>query len=399
MVGKERELPVTAEAAVPETYDFGNARLRAMRSRLFDEQAYQELLAKDLDGLIASLAQTDYQADVEAALLRYRGLPCVHEAVRTSLARTLNKLAGFYQGHPRRLVDLLLARWDRRNLLAILRAQAAPPPLRRTEEIMSLLVPTGRLDETALAQLVAQPGLRATVDLMVAWRLPDAETAETILRAWPAYQQSENLATLEHALNRAYAYWLDSQLDCSRGQSLPPLNADRDLVRWFLCAEVDHSNLMLALRLHSAGPENLRLWPVTVQDRPLQVGTSGAGLSALFLPAGSLSPRLLEQVVRAHTRDDVLRLLLVVPGMSRWQAALEEWVQSGDLPALETNLEYALTREAAQLFVAGDPLGIAVPIAYVWSKDNEVRNLRLLGHGLANQLDPVTIRDQLLVLW
>ena len=51
--------------------DYGNARLRAMRSRLLSSADYARLMTTEsVDGLVATLADTAYGPDLEAALTR-----------------------------------------------------------------------------------------------------------------------------------------------------------------------------------------------------------------------------------------------------------------------------------------------------------------------------------------
>lgn len=167
--------------------------------------------------MIGSLAQTTYKPDVEAALPRWRGLRCVQEAVRSHLTRVLRKIASFYSGRPGQQVELLLVRWDRRNLLTVVRAQAVPPPLRCEENLSTLLTPAGRLDETDLNHLVKQPDLRAAIDLLVSGNIPDAATARTIRAAWPDFARSSDLIVLEQAVNLGYTQWLERQAPCGHG--------------------------------------------------------------------------------------------------------------------------------------------------------------------------------------
>lgn len=368
-------------------FDYGNARVRAMKARLFDAHDYQELLAKDLDGLIASLAQTGYKPDVEAALVRYGGLALLHEALRMNLARTLRQVASFYEGPPRQQIDLLLARWDRRNLLTLVRAQAASAPLRRTEDVLTLLVPAGALDAADLAELARQPELRAMIDLMVSWKIPDAETGRILAASWTAYERSDDLSVLETSINRAYVQWLDRHVQCSGTDGVAPAHRperNHDVLASVLCAEIEQLNLLIALRLREAHLIGGPLRMDQVSDR--------------FLPAGNLKPRVLVDAVTAKERQDVIALLAAMPGISSWRGPLEAWQESGDLAALERDLEDELTRQAAGLFVKGDPLGIAVPLAFTYAKENEIRNLRILGQGLAHQVEPAEIRELLLVL-
>ena len=155
---------------MPRGYGYGNARLRAMRSRLLTGRAYDALLDKaTIEELINALAETPYREDVEAALVHTEGVRAVFEAVRANLTCTLRQIRRFYEARPLILVDLLFRRWDRHNLLAILRGQRQNAP---TEQVLLTVVPVGQLDEVSLRELARQPGLRAVIDLMTTWRLP-----------------------------------------------------------------------------------------------------------------------------------------------------------------------------------------------------------------------------------
>ena len=140
-------------------YGYGNARLRAMRSRLLTEADYGALLAKtSIEEFISALTETPYQADLEAALLRAEGVHCIFEAVRTNLTRTLRQITGFFEGEPLTLFSLLLRRWDRHNLLTILRGQKQEVS---PEAVLSTVVPVGQLDEVACGcgqKVKTQPG-------------------------------------------------------------------------------------------------------------------------------------------------------------------------------------------------------------------------------------------------
>ena len=122
-------------------YGYGNARVRAMKSRLLDARAYGDLLAAtSIDMVIEMLVRTAYRETIEATLVKYGGVKCVAEALRLDLARTVGRIKLFFEGRPRALVALLLSRWDMRNLMAVLRGQARGVP---AEEILDALVPAG----------------------------------------------------------------------------------------------------------------------------------------------------------------------------------------------------------------------------------------------------------------
>lgn len=354
-------------------FDYGNARLRARKSALFDRSDYERLLGKDLEGLLGALAATPYGPEVEESLTRARGRACLHRVLRTHLGRTLNEMRGFYQGRSGEQVGHLVGRWDLRNILTVLRGSASHTP---PEEILGLLVPTGSLDESVLRELVQQTDLRATVDLLVAWGVPQRATAHALLRAWPTYQQTHRLAALERALHVAHAATLDRALD--------PADPQDALLRRVLLAEVDQLNILTALRLWTARTEG-------------EVWQFDASQADPFLPGGNVAVRALRAAVQAPSRELALQALQGALDR-RLRDALASWERDGDLSALADRLEEALTRLAVSFWWAEDPSGIGAPVAFVWAKENEARNLRILGIGGDDRVPPQLLRDRLVVL-
>jgi len=295
-------------------WDYGNARIRALRSRLFDRHGYRDLLrARNIEALLGALAATPYRPDVEAALTRNPDLHRFDEVLRIHGARVLHSLPGWYEAEARREVERLLARWDWRNLRTILQALARRVP---AQEIEPLLVPAGALEPATLNTLARQPNVAAAVDLMRAWGLPTR-----------GLSGDDPLA----ALDRLWAPYLD----------------------------VDRLNLMTALRLRAA----------RLHDR--------VEAHEEFLPGGALDPRTLDDVAHAATRDAVRALL-----PSPWTRRLADWERDGDLAALSDALEIEALLEAVRGFVRGDPLGPAIPRAFVAATELELRNLRCVARGI-----------------
>jgi vacuolar-type H+-ATPase subunit C/Vma6 len=74
-------------------YDYANARLRAMRTRLLERRTLIELASvARVEDLITRLAELDYRMEIESALARYSGARVVTEAVRLHLARRCGKI-------------------------------------------------------------------------------------------------------------------------------------------------------------------------------------------------------------------------------------------------------------------------------------------------------------------
>lgn len=351
-------------------FDYGNARLRAMKSRLFDRLEYHRLAAvPTIDTLLAALASGPYRLDVEAALPRYRGIRRLDEVLRLNLARTLQAVRRFYEEPVRTSIDLLLGRWDLHNVRTILRGRARVAAI---EEILPLLVPAGRLDDPALRELAGQPGVRATLDLMGTWSMPSRRMARAVLAVWSSYERTGNPVVLENALNRAYAAHLDQALT---GE--PP-----ELAR-VLRSELDQINLLAALRLREAVAHG-------EQDRE--------PISDRYLEGGRLPRHALVAVSQESERERVYEILEGNNLPHRWQEPLRAWIDHDDLLELSNGLDRASFDATVALFATGDPLGMAVPIAFVRAKEEEVRNLHRIGRGLMTGSRPEEIEDLLVVM-
>lgn len=353
---------------MPAGYGYGNARLRAMRSQLLTEADYRALLARtSLDELITALADTPYQAEIEAALVRMEGVRTIFEAVRANLTRTLRQIWGFFEGRPLTLVNLLLRRWDRHNLLSILRGQSQEIS---ADLILSTLVPVGQLDEVSLRELARQPTLRAAIDLMIAWQLPYARVLRQVQgRIDPALAFDQ----LEMALNRFHYASLWAELGSAKGNAA--------IVLEYLRTEVDLINISTTLRLaRIPGASTLVAQRYEALDvRPLLI--EGRGL----VPVEQLAELVaagqgVEGVVYGLSETRYAPALAA--GWQRYQAG------ETSLTVLERELERWQAGQIAAMF-SRNPLSIAIPIGYIGCKEIEAANLRLIAQaidlGLAGQ--------------
>lgn len=352
--------------------DYGNARLRAMRSRLLSSRDYARLMATDsMDGLVAALADTAYGPDMEAALTRYRGLHRFDEIVRVHLVRVLGAVKRFYEDPEQRLIELLLDRWDLQNLRVILRGQAQ---FLRSEEILHLVVPVGKLNSAELTELGLQPSLRLVIDLMVAWGIPSRSTARRLLDAWPAYEATGDVVVLEVALNAAFAERLDEVLGESEAGAAVVLRS-----------EVDETNLLTALRLRAARADG-------------EITMAEAGSVDRYLTAGRIRLADLGAVAMTEDRSAVAALLGEAHLLPGWMDALEAWADRDDLVTLTDDLRLASTGVAVGLFHRGDPLSFDVPVAFTRAQEHEAQNLRWIARCLAHGLGLAELERRVVVI-
>jgi V/A-type H+-transporting ATPase subunit C len=340
-----------------DDYGYANARLRAMKSRLLTRSDYAELLDEPtIEDVIARLTHTVYQPEIEAALIKAVGWECLSESLRRHLAQTLAKITRFFDGAPLRLWRILIARWEVFDLKTILRGQAHHIP---ANEILDALIPVGDLKESDLSRLAQQTSVRATVDLLATWHYP---YAPPLLEAMPRYSERRDLAELELALERArYQFALKQLADLE--------DANAEMVRAALYAEIDAANILTVMRL-SEGGSRVRL---------AQRYGSAAPAPLLIKGGGSTSRRL-------FTRKDIPPIDALVRELSnttfgdaltRGMARHEEKKTVG---VFEDEMDEKLARQNLALFHR-DPLSIGIAMAYLTALVTEVRNLRVIGRG------------------
>lgn len=362
---------------MPHGYGYGNTRLRAMRSRLLTPVDYQQLLAKkDIPELITAVAETPYKGDVEIALTRTGGVSCIFEAIRTNLIHTLLQILTFFEGEPRTLVELILRRWDRHNLLTILRGQSQEVSV---EAVLAALIPVGQLDEVALRELARQPGLRAVLDLMTTWQLP---YAGVLRRVKPRTGTTPDLDQLELTLN--------SFLFDSIRAKLKPGDHNHALLLEQLVVDLDLINLRTTLQLaHQPGlAAQVQEHYHTTNVRPLLLQSGGS------LPVDHLA----QLVAQANGLEGLVNSLRNTP----YGAALAEgWRRyqgrEGGLTVMERELERWQAQRAASMFTR-DPLSLAIPLGYIGCKEVEAANLRLIAQAVSLNLNRTELQRDLIIV-
>lgn len=341
-------------------YEYGNTRLRARWSQRLRPADYSAMLvAPDLDHMVGRLAGADMRPDVEASLPRVSGLRLIDEIVRRHLTRQFRDLRSFYTEETADEVRPLLDRWDVRNLVVVLRGQVArlAAPL-----VDTLLVPVGSLRASLLDRLAAQPGLRAAIDLMVAWSVPTRRTARELAARLPVFEQSGDPAVLEEVLHR--------HLFTESGAPE---------VRDSIARETDESNILAALRLRRA-----RLAGETLAGFP-------------WLEGGRFPEARLEDIIHANDPEVAAALITGGPHLPAWEGAVEQWVAGQDLAALEAALRAIRWRHEISQFRLGDPLGAAVPVGFAAAKQGEAHDVRLLARTIVHQLPVEPVQSRLVM--
>jgi vacuolar-type H+-ATPase subunit C/Vma6 len=351
-------------------YNYGNARLRAMKGRLLSREeleAFAEM--SSLQALINALVKTAYRRAVEAALMRAEGMACIAETLSRDLAETFGKMRSFYSGRAGEQIAVMLGGYDVHNLKTVLRglSKNALP-----EEINAALLPVGELTSGLLAQLARAPEPRVAIDHLASARLPIAQPLVKLRAERPG----AGLREMELALDRWRFQQAQARVQKSRGRN--------GLLSAVLDAESDLINLLTMLRFAYAPAER----------QLLQKRLGSDDLSRYFVGPGRLSFELLNRAAAQDGLEAAAEILSGTRYEAPLQAGLSAHKQSGRLSEFEMQLRAAILRWKAGL-VAADPLGIGVPLGYSALKVNEVANLRWLARGIYLELGADAIKADL----
>jgi V/A-type H+-transporting ATPase subunit C len=351
-------------------YDYGNARLRAMKSRLLSAPDLHQLAASDsLDQLAAFLTRTPYRESLEAALAQATGLTALSQGIKQNVVQTMRKIRSFFQGHEGSLIGLILRRFDIHNLKAILRGlanRAAPA------EIDAAFLPVGDIPESVLMELARAPDQNAAIDLLATLREPTASPLLD-LRFRPA--DSSDTSQMEIALDRWHFDGLETFIASARLKG--------SLFEEACKLEADFLNLLTVFRLI-----------------PSADGTGGlpgeevAALPDWFVGSGRLPLTMLTQAARQTSLSGAVRRLTVAVYEEPLRTGLESASRTGRVSDLERHLSRYRLRWLASL-PGKDPLGPGVALAYIGLKVSEINNLRWVAHGIDIGLTPALIQEEL----
>lgn len=395
----------TALAKPEVDYGYINARIRAMKSQLFDRSFIESLLAmKSAEDVIAALGNTSYRGDIERGSVKYPGIAGIEEGLKDHLSTSYNKVVKVVGGNKEasRLLNLLLGRWDLHNLRTVIRGKHSGAT---DEEIKSQLIPAGSLDEVTLTELTKQPDVKACIDLLANWKVPYAKPLQEGFRL---YLNTGNLADLETSLDRFY---YEFALAETEPRALLGHSQSVRLVREFFKREIDFVNIMSALRLvkehlaqelmkqrASEGAVDFPAGGVSKRAGVKDKDQGHSGLARYFIDGGrELSVSRLVGLAMLPEVEDLVEALRGTSYGQTLGEGLKRFFETGSISVLERIMEEGIIKSTVALF-RQDPLNFSQIIAYLWAKFNEVVNLRIVLHGKAVGMQDDRIREALVLV-
>lgn len=372
------------------SYEYLNARLRAMRGALLPESTLEALVKtrRFQDFCDALAALPGYGEALASSQTRFQGLEAVEWALKEDLSATARKIrmmaalsgdgkgasSPFFWDKERRylpkderesetlanLVEVLIQKWDLFNVKTLLRGKHSHTD---PQELNMSLIPVGKLEHGSLQTLVAARDVKEVFDYLITWQVDFAKPLREGLRS---YVERKDLVMAEYYLDR---YYFEKGLHLALGE-----RAENGSLREILETQVDLANILTALR-------------------ELRVKTD-AHPATFFIAGGRLSFEFLRSLLTEKKLEGVLEKLAVTPYSESLQGTLL-FIEKGDLSVVEKKLDEMLMKKALRMYLR-DPLGLGVLIGYLWMKVAEVTNLKMIAHGVFYKMPEHTIREKLM---
>ncbi len=353
-------------------FDYGNARLRVMKSRLLTSHDLEALTeAETVQSLTVALIKTPYRKAIETTLAHTTGLKALMEAFQLDLIDTATRIRQFYSRTAGELAARVLSIYDIHNIKTILRGfgkNISPA------EIISTLLPVGDLSYNLLVEIAHTTSPRVAIDQLASLNFPVARPLLKLRGEHPGAEIPE----MELALDK----WFFHEELCQQEAE----NQEEELFKEALKLDADITNLLTVLRFIHTPTERKLLRERFGADR----------LEALFVGPGRIPFKTLLLASSQTALASAVGLLSTLPYKDALQAGLASYLKTGRLSDFENQLQRMRLQWMAQ-WIVKDPLGIGVLLGYLALKINEIRNLYWISKGINLGLDKEKLRQGLLL--
>ncbi len=321
-------------------YPYTYARVSFMRSFLLGKDDYHKLMKMDINETISYLESSQYRKEIDELAVKFHGVRLMELALNRNLANTWLKLKRISTANLRVLISAYLLRADIWNIKVIVRANYTKLDPGQLEV---MLLPVGFLSGKKLGELAKKESVE---DILKAIGFIDYGYFADAL---DSFRDTKSLSEIETALDRFFYSAMDAF-----SRRLP--GAGRHF-REFLEGELETATIMSILRLKRAN--------MAAKD------------IERFIVAPIPEKSLLRRMIDSPTALDAAKLL----EQSRLKAVVgngvKEFVDNGSLIMLELDLSRRVLKRSA-LLSHQHPLTIDVILGYMFAKELEVRNLRLM---------------------
>ena len=334
-------------------YPYTYARVSVMKSKLIRSEEYARLIKMSLNEIISFLQASEYKEAIDQFGVKYSGVELMEMALNKNLTDAWNKLRRISPEEVVFLIDTYLDRTDLWNLKTIMRglhAKATP------EQIEVMLLPAGRLSLTGLRMLIKSESVE---DFLKKLGIADIKF-ESMQKEFEVFKSKKLIFELENFLDRTYYGRMIEFTEC--------IPKEGKLFKKFLEAEIETINAMNVLRLQRAGTSGSKV-------RSYVVGNASATIKKL---------------IASGSRKESMQLMKIP------EPAAGDFVSTGSLTGVEVEAYRRLLKKTG-ILLHQHPLSVDVILGYMFAKEIEVKNLKILLKSRQLKLDEKFTEQRLIM--
>ncbi len=341
-------------------YAYTVARVKAKKSQLMGDDAYQKMLMMSLPEISRFISETGYSKEITSMTGKFTGINLIEHATYANMASVFTSILDSATGELKDTLAADLERWDIWNLKIILRGKSFGIDL---DSIREDLVPAGVLDAEDLEKLLSldvDDDIIANYERMTGVSIPQSVVAE--------YKAQGNLAPIEDFLDKHHFERLLATVD-SRSR---PTRLYQEFIRKI----IDTINLETILKLKLEGIHGEPVMKYIIsggKDIDKKLATQLANAETIAEAENDLAQLDMYEFIKDALGKDTHSLKDIVAGLRRYKM------------------------KEASTFSHLYPLSIIPIIDYMLHKENEVNNIRIVARGIDAGLDKEIIKGLLVI--
>ncbi len=339
--------------AAASHYPYTYARTSVMKAALLKKQDYLKLLKMDISEATQFLESTQYKREIDELAVNFKGIELIETALNRNLSNTSIKLRRISPEKLRKLLDTYLARRDIYNIKTILRAKYT----NNEKNIQQLLQPYMITQEKLNNLIKKQTPEEVLKDSGML-------TPTELKKAIEKLKETKMLVDIENILDQHY---YGMMLQVAAG-----LNSRVTLFKNFLETEIDIINIINIFRFKREGMDK-------------------KDIKKHLIPT---KKQLIKKLAES-SQDDLSGILESSSYGEISKRGLAEYKQNNTLIYLEIDLYKHLLKQALQLS-GKRPLKADAILGYMFAKEIEVRNLKLLFKAKQLGLPQTFIEEQII---
>jgi V/A-type H+/Na+-transporting ATPase subunit C len=337
-------------------YPYTYVRTSVMKSLLFDGRDYHKMLKMGFNEIAKIMQDSNYKKEINELSTSYSGADLLELALNKNLAYTFKKLMTISPKELGSVIREYAKRKDIEDLKTIIRGKFTRTP---EKVVFKSITSAGTLSRDFLHELMKKESIEEIL------KGNNIVGFSFLGEALIYFNEKNSLVLIENALDRHY---YNNLIEFSR--LLPKEGA---VFRKFLIMEVEIMNILTLFRLKKSKIEKIREVIITAK--------------------GLINPK----ITRMAEVDDLDALIKALEGTEYKKAidkGIDDFRNTRSLITLETELYRYLLKQTS-LLLHQHPLSVDVILGFMFAKDIEVRNLRILIKGKQLGLSEEFIEEQL----